>query len=166
MFSRIKKCLLIGLIFSLSACSLWQGEKKVINLSKEQLDQKSYAVAYEATIHSKKAIVNKDYDVNSFSVGVKDWFERRVSMSVHDIEMKLALGLESKIHAYYSGAVFAANLQKNFSRLSKTCWQKIDPPSLSQGVYEAMLDLKKGMDRSETDGYISQGSEILLKVCR
>lgn len=167
MFSRIKKVLLFGLVLSVSSCSLWQSEKKVIDLSKDQLDQKSYAVAYEAAIHSKKNIVNKDYDVNSFSGGVKDWFEKRIlASSLNEIEKKLAAGMESKVHAYYSGVVFAANLQKNFSRLSKTCWQKIDPPSLSQGVYDAMLDLRKGVDRSETDAYISQGSEMLLKMCQ
>lgn len=166
MLNKSRKCLMIGLIFSLSACSLWQGEKKVINLSKDQLDQKSYAVAYETTVASYQGKVNQDYDVNSFAGGVQDWFSQRILVSIADIKTKLGKGLNSDIHAYYSGVVFAYDLQQNFSRLGKNCWGKIDRPSLSQGIYEAMLDLRKGKDRSQEDKYIIQGSEMLLKMCQ
>lgn len=166
MFSRIKKVLLFGLVLSVSSCSLWQTEKKVIDLSKDQLDQKSYAVAYETTVASYQGKVNADYDVNSFASGAKDWFSQRILVPVSEIKTKLGQGLNSDIHAYYSGVAFAYELQQNFSRLGKNCWEKIDRPSLSQGIYEAMLDLRKGKDRSQEDKYIIQGSEMLLKMCQ
>ena len=53
----------------------------------------------------------------------------------------------------------------NFSRLSANCWQKVDSPSVTQGIYDAMRDLQKGKERGENDAYISQGSEMLLKAC-
>lgn len=162
----MKKTLLVGLILSLSACSLWQGEEKVIDLSKDQLDQKSYAIAYETTVASYQGKVNQDYDVNAFARGAKTWFAQGILVPVSEIKSKLAEGLNSDIHAYYSGVVFAADLQQNFARLGKNCWEKTDRPSLSQGVYDAMLDLRRGKDRSQSDQYIIQGSEMLLKMCQ
>ena len=40
---------------------------------------------------------------------------------------------------------------------------KVDSPSVTQGIYDAMRDLQKGKERGENDAYISQGSEMLLK---
>lgn len=166
MFNSMKKTALFVLILTLSACSMWPSEKKVINLSKAQLDQKSYAIAYETTVASYQGKVNQDYDVNSFASGAKDWFSQRILVPVTDIKNKLGQGLNSDIHAYYSGVVFAADLQQNFSRLGKNCWEKIERPSLSQGIYDAMLDLRSGKDRSQKDNYIIQGSEMFLKMCQ
>ena len=56
-------------------------------------------------------------------------------------------------------------LPTNFSRLSANCWQKVDSPSVTQGIYDAMRDLQKGKERGENDEYIAQGSEALLKAC-
>lgn len=162
----MKKTLLVGLMLSLSACSLWPGEKKVIDLSKDQLDQKSYAIAYETTVASYQGKVNQNYDVNAFARGAKTWFAQGILVPVSEIRSKLGQGLNSDIHAYYSGVVFAADLQHNFARLGKNCWEKTDRPSLSQGVYDAMLDLRRGKDRSQSDQYIIQGSEMLLKMCQ
>ena len=47
------------------------------------------------------------------------------------------------MYAYYSGVLHAEALQTNFSRLSANCWQKVDSPSVTQGIYDAMRDLQK-----------------------
>ena len=107
-------------------------DKKVIDLDKDKIDQKSYAAAYEATVATYKDRVTKNF------------FD---------------------VYAYYSGVLHAEALQTNFSRLSANCWQKVDSPSVTQGIYDAMRDLQKGKERGENDAYISQGSEMLLKAC-
>ncbi|EIJ69046.1 hypothetical protein [Pasteurella bettyae] len=170
----LKKLSLVAMMAVLSACSTsWKtyvpfmgDNKPVINLDKEQIDQKSYAVAYAATVQSYKGRINLDYDVNSFGSGVNDWYLKRILVPVEQIRNKLASGLDSQLHAYYSGVVFAADLQNNFSRLSKTCWSKIDPKSMTQGIYDAVIDLRKDKVRSDEDEYITKGSEDLLKVCK
>ena len=52
-------------------------------------------------------------------------------------------GRDSDVYAYYSGVLHAEALQTNFSRLSANCWQKVDSPSVTQGIYDAMRDLQK-----------------------
>ncbi|WP_439327808.1 hypothetical protein [Lonepinella sp. BR2357] len=141
-------------------------EKTVINLDKEQIDQKSYAVAYSAAAQTYKGTVQADYDVNSFTSGVNDWYLGRILVSVEQVKAKLASGIDSNVHAYYSGVVFASDLQNNFSRLSADCWSKIDRPSMTQGIYDAMRDLQKDRVKSEDDEYLSKGSEELLSVCK
>lgn len=168
-YSMFKKLSMATIVIALSGCSslpFLGNAKSVINLEQSQIDQKSYAVAYSATIQSHTGLVKKDYDVHSFASGAKDWYNNRILVSVDQIKAKLATGMESQIHAYYSGVVFASELQQNFSRLSQNCWGNIHHPSLTQGIYDAMLDLQKGEVRSENDDYLTQGSEQLLKVCQ
>ncbi|MCK3658014.1 hypothetical protein A4G18_04625 [Pasteurellaceae bacterium Pebbles2] len=168
-----KKLAFIAGVACLSACSSMTSyipfvgnDKPVINLDKEKIDQKSYAVAYSATVQTHKGLVTEKYDVNSFASGVNDWYVGRILVSLEQIKAKLASGIDSNVHAYYSGVVFASDLQNNFSRLSKDCWTKIDRPSMTQGIYDAMLDLKKDRARAEDDEYLSKGSEQLLNVCK
>ncbi|MGQ0287421.1 hypothetical protein ACT2CV_09490 [Pasteurellaceae bacterium 22721_9_1] len=169
----LKKLSLIALFACLSACSsltsyvpFMGNSKPVIDLDEDKIDQKSYAVAYSTTVQTHKGMVKEDYDVNSFASGVNDWYVGRILVPVDQIKMKLASGIDSNVHAYYSGVVFAAELQGNFSRLSQDCWSKIDRSSMTQGIYDAMIDLKKDRAKSEDDEYLTKGSEQLLNVCK
>ncbi|MDU8923405.1 hypothetical protein RYD26_00470 [Pasteurellaceae bacterium LIM206] len=168
----LKRLFLIVMVTMLSACSLSSyipfmgNDKPVINLEQEKIDQKSYAAGYATTVQTYKGQINAEYDVNSFASGVNDWYLGRILVPVEQIKAKLAQGMDSNTHAYYSGVAFAADLQNNFSRISSTCWNKIDRPSLTQGIYDAMIDLRKGSTRSDDDSYISKGNEELLNTCK
>lgn len=168
-----KKISLITMVAILTACSsvtnyvpFLGNSKPVINLDEEKIDQKSYAVAYASTVQTYKGQLKEDYDVNSFGNGVKQYYEGAILVPIDQVKAKLASGIDSNVHAYYSGVVFASDLQTNFSRLSQICWSKIDRPSMTQGIYDAMIDLKKDKVRSEDDEYISKGSEQLLQTCK
>jgi len=126
----------------------------------------NYAVAYASTVQTYRGQVKKDYDVNSFASGAKDWYLGRILVPIEKIKEKLSQGIDSNVHAYYSGVVFAHELQNNFSRLSATCWSNIDRQSMTQGVYDAMLDVQKDKIRSDDDEYIVKGSEMLLNLCK
>ena len=169
----LKKLSILLIAGTLSACSLtsyvpFMGDKKtVIDLPEDKIDQKSYASAYEATIATYKGRVDKDYFVNSFASGAKDWFSGKILVPVDQIKAKLLSGggIDSNLYAYYSGVLHANALQTNFGKVSPTCWQKVDADSVTQGIYDAMLDLQKDKVRGENDEYIVQGSEQLLKAC-
>lgn len=171
-----KKFSILILAIILSACSSFTSytsyipfigdSKPVINLDEDQIDQKSYAVAYASTVQSYRGQVKEDYDVNSFASGVNDWYLGRILVPLEQIKDKLSKGIDSSVHAYYSGVVFASDLQNNFSRLSNTCWSHIDRPSMTQGIYDAMLDIRKDKIRSDEDEYIVKGSETLLSLCK
>ena len=141
-------------------------DKKVIDLDKDKIDQKSYAAAYEATVATYKDRVTKNFFVDNFASGANDWYLGRIVVPIKQIQDKLYTGgHDSDVYAYYGGVLHAEALQTNFSRLSANCWQKVDSPSVTQGIYDAMRDLQQGKERGENDTYISQGSEMLLKAC-
>ena len=105
-----KKLFGLLLISSLSACSSvsWTSyipfvgdSKPVLNLNKDEIDQKSYAVAYASTVQTYRGQVKKDYDVNSFASGVKDWYSNRILVPIEQIKGKLSQGIDSNVHAYY-----------------------------------------------------------------
>lgn len=171
MFKKLSLTALLALLAGCSSLSSYipftGNAKPVINLPQDQIDQKSYALAYSTTVQARQGMVAKDYDVNSFASGVNDWYLGRILVSLDQIKAKLASGIDSQIHAYYSGVVFAADLQQNVSRLKAgTCWEKLDRPSLTQGIYDAMLDLQKNQPRGDDDAYISQGTDQLMKICQ
>lgn len=170
MLKKISVLIMTSLM--LVACSIssyipfMDKEKAVIELDKDKIDQKSYAVAYQSTVQSYGDRVNQDYDVNSFASGVNDWYLGRILVPIEQIKTNLYQGMsDPSVFAYYSGVVFASELQDNFSRLSTTCWQHIDRPSLTQGIYDAMRDLKHNKVRSENDNFLVQGSDQLLSAC-
>lgn len=171
----LKKISLLVCCAAISACSTTSltsyipfvnDSKSVINLDKDKIDQKSYATAYEATVETYKGRVNQDYDVKSFTSGVNDWYLERILVPIDQIKAKLYQGShDSSLYAYYSGVVFASDLQTNFNRLSADCWSHIDKPSLTQAVSDAMQDLQSNSTRSENDEYLVQGSEQIIKLC-
>ena len=110
-------------------------DKKVIDLDKDKIDQKSYAAAYEATVATYKDRVTKNFFVDNFASGANDWYLGRIVVPIKQIQDKLYTGgHDSDVYAYYSGVLHAEALQTNFSRLSANCWQKVDSPSVMQCV--------------------------------
>ena len=174
-----KKISVLFFTLMLAGCSSWSSvtnyipfmgnDKKVIDLDKDKIDQKSYASAYEATIATYTGRVTKDYNyVDNFAQGAKDWYAGRILLPVKQIQEKLydsGSGHDSDVYAYYSGVLHAEALQNNFNRLQSGCWAKLDADSVTQGIYDAMRDLRNGKVRSENDPYIAKGSDELLKTC-
>ncbi|OOF65741.1 hypothetical protein [Rodentibacter sp. Ppn85] len=169
----LKKISILLFSISLAACSsmtsyipFMDSDKKVINLDEDKIDQKSYAAAYEATVATYKGRVNEDFYVDNFASGANDWYLGRILVPIKQIQDKLySGGHDSDVYAYYSGVLHAEALQNNFNRLSQACWNKLDSPSITQGIYDAMRDLKKGKARGENDEYIAKGSDELLRIC-
>lgn len=172
----LKKLSVLFISAFLAACSMKSvtsyipfmgNDKKVINLDSDQIDQKSYAPAYEATIATYKGRVNENFFVDNFASGAKDWYLGRILMPIKQIQDKIYTGgHDSDIYAYYSGVLHAESLQQNFNRLAPNCWSKLDSASVTQGIYDAMRDLQRNKVRAEDDEYIAKGSEALLAVCK
>lgn len=171
----IKSIFCLSMAILLVACSSSSPKIKPLQdeplsfqrLPVKKIDQKSYAIAYETTIASYQGRVKPDYFVNSFARGVNDWYQQLVTQSPAEIKEKIyqKSGLSLKQHTYYSGILLAANLQNNLQQLKKGCWQKIQPASLVEGIYDAMADLKKGQPRPDDDPYLVQGTNQILKFC-
>ena len=86
--------------------------------------------------------------MDNFASGANDWYLGRIVVPIKQIQDKLYTGgHDSDVYAYYSGVLHAEALQTNFSRLSANCWQKVDSPSVTQGIYDAMRDLQKARAR-------------------
>ena len=64
-------------------------DKKVINLDKDKIDQKSYAAAYEATVATYKDRVTKNFFVDNFASGANDWYLGRIVVPIKQIQDKL-----------------------------------------------------------------------------
>lgn len=153
-------------IAGLSACSTQTPPKPVIDLPKEQRVQTSYAPAYEATQLTYQGRVNQQFYVDFFINGVLDWFKGKYKQPITELKHQLyeqGKGFEANVYDYYSGIIFAADLQQNFQRLH--CWQAIDVPSLQQGIYDALRDLKAQRSPTNLD-WIAQGSEQFAQKCR
>lgn len=134
-------------------------------LSADQVDQKSYAIGYSTTAQTYLDRVNASYDIDAFMHGADDWYSNKVTLPVEQIRASLLNRmLDHNVYAYYSGVLYAAELQNNFSRLSQTCWTAIQPKSMSQGIHDAMLDLQK-TNKPRNDEYIKKGTDDLLHLC-
>lgn len=72
--------------------------------------------------------------------------------------------LDHDVYAYYSGVLDAASFQSKANYLSPKCWSLVHKPSVTQGIQDAMLDLKQGKVRTG-DAYIQKGAEDLLHEC-
>ncbi|QIM63520.1 hypothetical protein A1D29_09605 [Pasteurellaceae bacterium Orientalotternb1] len=162
MKSVLKSLTLMAVVAVLAACSgKTNGWKR---LADSEIDQKSYAIAYGATVQTYLDRVNESYDIDSFMHGVDDWYNRKVSLPIEQIRASLLNRmLDHDVYAYYSGVLYAAELQQNAIRLSPKCWDIVQPPSISQGIHDAMLDLQKNKVRD--DAYIKKGAEEILHLC-
>ena len=67
------------------------------------------------------------------------------------------------IYDYYSGIIFAADLQSNFQHLN--CWQQVDIPTLEQAIYDALRDMKN-QTASHNQSWLDQASEQFAQQCR
>lgn len=159
----LKKGLLAAAALFLAACS----NNAVIDLPTSERDQASYAIAYQTTLQSFQGVVGENYEVDDFTRGVQAWYRGDIKESVADIRAKLYNQLQdSDVYAFRSGVVFAGELQANFSRLSDACWAQLNKPSLTQGIYDAMRDLRRDRVRDENDRTLTLGTEQFLQRCQ
>ncbi|HGO5853540.1 TPA: hypothetical protein ACK3JH_000378 [Mannheimia haemolytica] len=162
MKKTIKSILLFATLAFLAACS--SNKSGWNRLNDAEVDQKSYAIAYGATAQTYKDRVNESYDINSFMNGVNDWYTKKVNLPVEQIRaMTINRMLDHPVYAYYSGVLYAADLQGNFNHLDPNCWSLVQPASMTQGIHDAMLDLQKNKVRG--DDYIKNGVEQILHLC-
>ncbi|QGM81183.1 hypothetical protein [Otariodibacter oris] len=150
-------------VLALSACSLNEPTGWT-RLANDQIDQKSYAIGYGATAQTYLDRVNQSFDIDSFTRGVDDWYSQRVTLPIEQIRASLLNRmLDHDVYAYYSGVLYAAELQGNANRLSPKCWSFVEPKSTTQGINDAMVDLQKNQVRD--DDYIKEGAEEILHLC-
>ena len=160
---HFKSLVLVSALFFITACSMTKSPSWK-RLSDHEVDQKSYAIGYGATAQTYLDRVNESYDIDSFMNGASDWFNQKVTLPIEQIRASLLNRmLDHNIYAYYSGVLYAAELQQNSNRLSPTCWSFVQPNSIAQGIHDAMLDLQKNKVRD--DEYIKQGAEQILHLC-
>lgn len=158
----IKSILMVSIVALLAACSSNKGSWTRLN--EAEVDQKSYAIAYGATAQTYKDRVNETYDINSFMNGVNEWYTKKVALPIEQIRaMTINRMLDHNVYAYYSGVLYAAELQANFNHLVPNCWNLVQPTSMTQGIHDAMLDLQKNKVRG--DDYIKNGVEQILHLC-
>ncbi|WGE34095.1 hypothetical protein NYR62_00615 [Actinobacillus genomosp. 1] len=151
-------CLTLAVLTACSSKSSWT------RLNDSEVDQKSYAIAYGATAQTYADRVNESYDIDSFMNGVDDWYNKKVNLPVEQIRaMILNRLMDHNIYAYYSGVLYAADLQGNFNHLDPSCWNLVQTPSMTQGIHDAMLDIQKNKVRG--DEYIKNGVEQILHLC-
>ncbi|OBW94646.1 hypothetical protein QV08_02755 [Gallibacterium salpingitidis] len=162
----MKKILFVASVLLLAACAGKTPPKPVIDLPEQQIVQTSYAPAYEATQQTYQGRVNEKFYVDSFAHGVVDWFNGKYKQPISELKHQLydqGRGFDAYIYDYYSGMIFAADLQSNFQRLH--CWQGVDVPSLQQGIYDALRDLQ-AQRSAKNSTWIAQGSEKFAQQCR
>jgi hypothetical protein len=157
------KPLLLGLVATaIAACS--SSQTSWTRLADSEIDQKSYAVGYGTAAQTYADRVNETYDINAFMNGVNDWYENRITLPVEQIQASVMNRmLDHNVYAYYSGALYAADLQGKFNYVDPNCWNLVQTKSISQGIHDAMLDLQKGQTRD--DAYIKNGVDDLLHQC-
>lgn len=161
MKSLLKSLFIVSALFVIASCSSKGGWKRIPDA---EVDQKSYAIGYGATAQTYLDRVNESYDIDSFMHGVDDWFNKKVNLPIEQIRASLLNRmLDHDVYAYYSGVLYAAELQANANRLSPSCWSFVHSVSITQGIHDAMLDLQKGKIRD--DKYISDGAEQILHLC-
>lgn len=163
MKTLLKSLTLVAALALLTACGSGKtsGWKR---LAESDVDQKSYAIAYGATAQTYLDRVNASYDIDSFMHGVDDWFNKKVTLPIEQIRASLLNRmLDHNVYAYYSGVLYASELQQNAVRLSPKCWEIVQPASMAQGIHDAMLDLQKNKVRD--DEYIKKGAEQILHLC-
>lgn len=156
----VHKALFLCVTVLLSACS----NNTPSRLSKDQIDDKSYAVSYGVTGQTYKDRVTANYDIASFTKGVSDWYYGKVNMPIEQIRATtLNRLMDHNVYAYYSGILFAEGFQSNVNHLDANCWGLLDKASMVQGIDDAMHDLQKGQIRD--DEYIRKGADDIIHLC-
>lgn len=159
---NIVKSLALGSVLFLTACSANKSGWKPVD--KEELDHKSYAIAYSVTGQTYKDRVTSNYDINAFVNGANDWYYNRISMPIEQVQAHtLNRLMDHKEYAFYSGVMFASTFQQNVNYLDPNCWGLLHKPSMVQAMNDAMHDLQKGKVRD--DQYIREGADKIVQLC-
>lgn len=162
MKALVKACFIIGAVSLMVGCS--SKSNSWVRISDQEIDQKSYAIAYAGTAQTYEDRVNGSYDINSYISGVNDYFNNRTTLPIEQIRGNLMNRmLDHNVYAYYSGVIDANSFQSKANYLSPNCWKMIDTKSATQGIHDAMLDLQKGKVRN--DDYIKAGADQILHEC-
>lgn len=162
----MKKVFLMTAILLLVACAQQHEAKPVIDLPQEQLVKSTYAPVYQSTQQTYYGRVNQHFNVDSFAHGVVDWFNGKYKQPISELKHQLyeqGKGFDGYIYDYYSGIIFAADLQSNFQHLN--CWQQVDIPTLEQAIYDALRDMKN-QTASHNQSWLDQASEQFAQQCR
>lgn len=155
-----KIILLVVTVFVVNACS----SSVFQQVSKNNLDQKSFAVGYGTAAQTYEGRVNQSYDIESFIKGVDNFYTGQVKLPIEQIRANtLNRMMDHDVYAYNMGILFASDLKANFYKISADCWNLVDSKSITQGIYEAMIDLQK--DQVRHDDYIKNGYDELLHTC-
>ncbi len=80
----MKSILVFSTAVFLAACS--SNKSGWTRLNDNDVDQKSYAIAYGATAQTYADRVNESYDINSFMNGVNDWYTKRLHCQLSKLE--------------------------------------------------------------------------------
>ena len=161
----MKKVFFITVILLLAACVQQNEVKPVIDLPSQQIVKSTYAPVYQATQQTYYGRVNQHFNVDSFAHGVVDWFNGKYKQPISELKHQLyeqGKGFDAYIYDYYSGIIFAADLQTNFQRLN--CWQQVDIPTLEQAIYDALRDMKN-QTPSHNRSWLDQSSEQFARQC-
>lgn len=146
----------------LTGCSWQNNNWSPVN--EQARDQKSYAIGYEATMQTYSERVDEHFDTTSFMRGVNEWYNKKMPLPVEQIRASIMNRmLDHSVYVYYSGALYAAELQGRFNYLDQNCWNLVQPDSISAGIFAAMQDLKNNTKRD--DAYIQNGLEELSHLC-
>ncbi|KGQ33832.1 hypothetical protein P375_02135 [Gallibacterium genomosp. 2] len=161
----MKKVFFITVILLLAACVQQNEVKPVIGLPSQQIVKSTYAPVYQVTQQTYYGRVNQHFNVDSFVHGVIDWFNGKYKQPISELKHQLyeqGKGFDAYIYDYYSGIIFAADLQTNFQRLN--CWQQVDIPTLEQAIYDALRDMKN-QTPSHNRSWLDQSSEQFARQC-
>lgn len=156
-------------LFLLSACTsqpVIPQSPVIPKLSLQQQDQKSFAIGYQTILQTYQGQIDHNYPVRNFNQGVADWFAGRYPQGVKQLKQDLygkGIGYDKTVFSYYSGVIFAAELNQNLAYLG--CFSLVDIPSLRQGIGEGLQDLQQGKVR-ENDPYLDQGADLMLSACQ
>lgn len=161
MKTLVKSLLLCATAVAVIGCS---SQSRWQRISENEIDQKSYAIAYAGTAQTYEDRITATYDIDSYIRGVDDYFNNRTELPIEQIRGSLMNRmLDHDVYTYYSGILDANSFQNKANYLSPTCWKLIDTKSATQGIQDALLDLQKGTVRH--DDYIKAGADQILLEC-
>ncbi|MBE2894462.1 hypothetical protein [Spirabiliibacterium falconis] len=157
------KVIALGALLVLSGCSMF--ESAVIDLPQDERDTPSYMIGYQMATQTYHGTIDRQYDVDEFTRGVQAWYRGDVKESLESVRQKLYNKLQdSNVYEFRKGVVFAGDVQHNLTQFSAGCWAKLNKPSITQGIYDAMRDMKNQRERY-SEAQLNDGNDAFLRVC-
>ncbi|MBE2896019.1 hypothetical protein HPC38_03915 [Pasteurellaceae bacterium HPA106] len=154
----------LAAVLTLSGCSLFNNSA-VIDLPAGERDTPSYMIGYQTATQTYHGTIDRQYDVDEFTRGVQAWYRGDVKEPLESLRQKLYNKLQdSNVYEFRKGAVFAGDVQNNLSQFSPGCWAKLNKPSITQGIYDAMRDLQK-QRVTYSEAQLNQGYEAFVRLC-